>query len=198
MYKVCKTKQSINRQKEIEQTFLDLLSTVRYEEISVKSICEKAKIPRKAFYRYFECKEGVLFALIQHILVGYNEHYEKNKPVKRTIKNELACYFSFWITGNRSQLLRALIKNDLIAHFLRISREIPENNIIDISRFFPDKTQWEKRQILNFAISGLTSIMIEWFYGGCKESTLEMAGLACNLIGKPLFPNLTELGILME
>ena len=36
-------------------------------------ICESAKIPRKAFYRYFENKEGILQALILHVLQGYEE-----------------------------------------------------------------------------------------------------------------------------
>ncbi len=194
MFKECKTIKSKERQKEIEKTFLGLLKNKDYEDITVIEICDTAKIPRKAFYRYFYCKEGLLNALIKHTLDGYQNYYKNFKQAKRTIKLELECFFSFWLQEHIKIFLNAIIKSSLIGHLLKFSREIP-NDAIDMAKFLPDDNSWQRMHVFNFAISGLMSIMLDWYNGGCKQSISEMADVASRLLGKPLFPNLDKIGI---
>ena len=198
MYKVCKTQQSINRQRAIELSFLTLLSTRHYEDISVCDICDAAQIPRKAFYRYFENKDGILQGLILHTLQGYQEYATMATSSKRTIKNELERFFNFWITEPRKTMLNALIKSDLIDTMLKFNKGLPLSDFISVQKFFPDEDSYTARQILNFTITGLMSIMIDWFKSGYKETPLEMATLACRLIEQPLFKNLENIGIYRE
>ena len=198
MYKECKTVKSKARQKEIEFAFLTMLNAKHYEDISVCDICETAKIPRKAFYRYFENKEGILQALILHILQGYEEYSQNQKVTKRTIKNELERFFNFWITEPRKTLLKALIKSNLIDTMLKFNKGLPLSYFIDAKKFFPNESPDTAKQILNFTISGLMSIMIDWFENGYTKSPAEMATLACRLIEQPLFKNLEEIGIYRE
>ncbi len=194
MFKNCKTVKSINRQKLIEQAFLGLLRNKHYDNITVMEICDSVDVPRKAFYRYFSCKEGLLNALIKHTLDGYQDYYQKIKPEKRTIKNELEVFFSFWKQEYIKNFLDAIIKSSLVGHLLKFSREIP-NDIIDKSKFLPNDNLLYRTYVFNFAISGLMSIMLDWYNNGCKQSTYEMAEVASRLIGKPLFPNLNKIGI---
>ncbi len=198
MFKTCKTTKSLNRQKAIETAFLSLLKRKRFEDISVSQICEEIDIPRKAFYRYFNGKEGLLQALITHTLEGYQEYYTSLKQERRTIKGELECYFNFWITEPRKTLLTVLINSGLLEQLFTNSRKLPTNNFIDPSRFLPNETPYLRRQIFNFAISGLLSIMLDWFNGGCKESPKEMAKVSCRLLESPLFDNLENIGIYKE
>ena len=198
MYKTCKTKHSIARQQEIERAFLNLLKIKHYDDISVCEISDFAKIPRKAFYRYFENKEGILQALILHILQGYEEYSQTSTVKKRTIKNELERFFSFWITEPRKTLLKALIKSNLIDTMLKFNKGLPLAYFMDMKKFFPDDEPMVAKNILNFTISGLMSIMIEWFENGYKETPEEMATLACRLIEQPLFKNLESIGIYKE
>ncbi len=198
MYKMCKTKHSITRQREIETAFLNLLSIKHYESISVREISDYAKIPRKAFYRYFVNKEGVLQGLISHTLQGYTDYSKSFSVKKRTIQNELEQFFTFWITEPRKQLLNALIKSSLIDTMLKFNKGLPLAHFIDTNKFFPDETPNTAKQILNFTISGLMSIMIDWYENGYKETPEEMARLACRLIEQPLFKNLESIGIYKE
>ena len=198
MYKECKTVKSKARQKEIEFAFLSILTVRHYEDISVCDICETAKIPRKAFYRYFENKEGILQALILHVLQGYEEYSLTHTTNKRTIKNELERFFNFWITEPRKTLLKALIKSNLIDTMLKFNKGLPLAYFIDVKKFFPNESTETAKQILNFTISGLMSIMIDWFENGYRESPSEMATLACRLIEQPLFKNLEDIGIYRE
>ncbi len=195
MYKKCKTAPSSIRQREIEAVFLKLLTISSYETLTVCEICKQAKIPRKAFYRYFDGKEGLLKALIEHTLQGYQDYYKNFKRERRTLKGELECYFSFWLVEPQYTFLKVVINNSLVGHLLKASQGA---SIIDSSigeKFLPNETEKMRLQIFNFAISGLMTLMLEWFNGGHKEEPSEMAEIACRLIKQPLFPNLDSLGI---
>ena len=71
MYKFCKTEQSVQRQRELEQGLLTMMEHQRFEEISVSDLCDRLNIPRKSFYRYFSSKDGALFALLDHTLMEF-------------------------------------------------------------------------------------------------------------------------------
>lgn len=198
MFKRCKTQRSIKRQAEIENAFLTLLVTKSYEDVTVSEVCSQANIPRKAFYRYFACKEGLLEALIEHTLQGYQGYYENFKRERRTLKGELECFFSFWLVDPQKTLLKVMIKNSLVGHILKLSQSSRLIENVDAKKFLPYETDAMRSQIFNFAISGLMTLMLDWFNGGCKESPAKMAEISCRLIQHPLFPNLNEIGIYTE
>ena len=74
MYKLCKTEQSAQRQRQLEEGLLAAMKTKRYEEITISDLCEQMDIPRKSFYRYFSSKDGALHALIDHTLLDFEQH----------------------------------------------------------------------------------------------------------------------------
>ena len=71
MYKLCKTEQSAQRQRQLEEGLLTAMRTKRYEESSISDLCDQMGIPRKSFYRYFSGKDGALHALIDHTLMEH-------------------------------------------------------------------------------------------------------------------------------
>ena len=74
MYKLCKTEQSAQRQRQLEEGLLAAMKTKRYEEITISDLCEQMDIPRKSFYRYFSSKDGALHALNDHTLLDFEQH----------------------------------------------------------------------------------------------------------------------------
>ena len=56
MYKLCKTEQSAQRQRSLEEGLLPAMKTKRYEEITISDLCSQMEIPRKSFYRYFPAR----------------------------------------------------------------------------------------------------------------------------------------------
>lgn len=195
MYKKCKKATSIKRQKFIEEIFLKCLLIKHYEDITVSEICNLANIPRKAFYRYFETKEGVLHALIDHTLFSYEDFRSSIKTEKRTMKGDLETYFAFWTVEPRKSLLKALDKSDLVDHLYKCSKEMTGSGLINMSRFLPEEDAWTRKQIFNFTITGLITLMLDWFNDSCKQSTEEMAEIACRIISNSLVSKLEELGI---
>ena len=70
-YKACKTPQSAQRQREVVECLVDMMRTQQYGDITVCALCQRAQMPRKAFYRYFETKDDVFEALVELTMLEY-------------------------------------------------------------------------------------------------------------------------------
>ncbi len=194
MYKLCKTEQSAKRQRKIERAMLEMLKTRRFEDLTVTELCEYVGMPRKAFYRYFDSKEDTLDALIEHTLgeyVGFEKDFS-GLPNRR-LQSEIEEYFSFWRI--RKPFLDFLERNGLMGILVERSIRYPVRDRVDMDKFQPNRDDFTKELVLKFAFSGLIFVMLEWYKSGFKASVEDMAAVVCNVFTKPLFPNLSELGI---
>lgn len=198
MYKECKTEQSAKRQYEVEQAFLDLLLTKSYNEITVCELCKLADIPRKAFYRYFDDKEGVLHALIHHTLVRYGEFSAKSTNARRTVRSEIEQFFLYWKEETPKKLLKALDGSDLLNELISLSIDFSSSRLLNLSKFFGEEDSKIGKEMFCFTITGLMALMLSWHREGYSRSTTEMANITCRLLTAPIFPNLSEWGIYEE
>ena len=108
MYKQCRTEQSSNRQRILEQGLLDAMIQQHYDSISVSDLCSRMGIPRKSFYRYFSGKEGALHALIDHALLDY-ENYPYDDPTWETFDGEVMAAVR---TTNEKGTIRVIFSAD--------------------------------------------------------------------------------------
>ena len=191
MYKLCKTEQSAQRQRELEQSLVALMGDRRYEEITVSEFCAYAGIPRKAFYRYFSSKDGALYALLDHTMMEYQlfrEPYGPGEP--RTLERDLESFFLFW--KKQHELLDAL-KNSGLSGILmeRAINSVCSNPAFN--RLLPGESSSIRDHVLRFSVCGLMIMMVNWHLGGFRENPREMAEIATRLVTKPLFPYIKEL-----
>lgn len=187
MYKLCKTEESAQRQRELEIGLLKLMTTCRYEEISVSYLCQQMQIPRKSFYRYFSSKDGALHALLDHTLIGYEAYYSTDSKVAgRTLQSDMELFFGFWV--EQKPLLDALEKSGMSG--VLIERSIIHAISEDVmpKRFLPGDSMEVCFHITRFAVCGLMSMVLFWHHGGYEQSIKEMAKTACRLLDRPLFP----------
>lgn len=201
MYKLCKTEESSRRQREIEGYLLSLMTVKNFEDISVMDICLGMNMPRKAFYRYFDNKDGALHALIDHTLMDFepfNEAYERGRgksTARRQLKGELERFFVFWTLPEKKALLDGLEKSNLTGLLIQSSVDFSNSSFVNPAKFLPDESEWMRTELLQFAICGLMSITLSWYRGGFAESTSDMAAAAARMFSRPLFPDLGKLGI---
>ncbi len=192
MYKLCKTEQSARRQKEIEAGLLNMINDIGYESITVTNLCRRMEMPRKAFYRYFDSKESVLDALIEHTLSEYRGFHTGVPPERRSLIAELEGYFKYWY--ERRALLDTFSKNNILSRLIDASLNYPVGDMINVAKFLPEDDTATRRQIFRFAICGLTVMMLDWYKRGFQESFSGMAKYACRMLSRPLFPDLASLG----
>lgn len=188
MYKICKTSQSIKRQREIEEVLFNIMKKKDYDCITVTEICTELNMPRKAFYRYFDGKDDVLHALIDHTMMTY-KGFSNNE--NWNIKKELEIFFIFWY-DNRD-LLDVLEKNKLIMKLFECAANFPIKDMISMSKYLPHDNEWAKNKIFKFAIFGLLFEAVNWYREGFKTNISDISDIAFRILSQPLFPNLDQL-----
>lgn len=194
MYKLCKTEQSANRQRAIENCLFDLLKQKSYDSITVTELCLEMNMPRKAFYRYFDSKEDALYGLIDHTMSDYNGFsVDRSGETDRSLSRELEEYFKFWY--EKRDFLDAIDRSGLIGVLIDRTINFPVEDRVFMSKFLPNEDDIARDKVFKFAFSGLVYTMITWYRDGFAESTRDMAKLACRMLCEPLFPNLYDLGI---
>ncbi len=185
MYKLCKTEQSAQRQRQLEEGLLTAMKTKRYEEITISDLCEQMGIPRKSFYRYFSSKDGALHALIDHTLLDFEQHTGiLSGSALGDAHQDLRHFFEFW--HQQKQLLDALERSGLSG--VLIQRAITQAQNEYVLPRYPTAPELKvvQHHAITFAICGLMSMMTRWHRSGYTESAQEMANIATALLTKPL------------
>ena len=126
MYRQCSTEKSAQQQRKFEECMLSAMLRQNYDSISISGLCRDANLSRKTFYRLFDAKGDVLYALIDHAIMDA-EFYRPDPSVG---SGEMHRFFAFW--KSQAQLLDALEKNHItnilsqrcIEHVLRESPEV--------------------------------------------------------------------------
>ena len=185
VYKLCKSEQSASRQRQLELGLLELMQSVPYHQISVTDLCSRLQIPRKAFYRYFADREGALYSLIDHTLMEYESVAQLVRAENRTITGDLEKFFLFW--KNQKPLLDALSRSEISS--LLVNRIIQQtiNNSTIPGRFLTSDSEEMQPYVIQFALQGMMSMVLQWHSNGFSESSADLAIRAARLLTRPLF-----------
>ena len=185
MYKLCKTEQSAQRQRSLEEGLLAAMKTKRYEEITISDLCSQMEIPRKSFYRYFSSKDGALYALIDHTLLDFEQ--QTGILTGNTLGNvsrDLQHFFAFW--QERRQLLDALERSGLSGVLVQRAISQAQNEYVPSRSPANQEVRAMQYHTITFAICGLMSMVTRWHRSGYSESVTEMAQIATTLLTRPL------------
>lgn len=183
MYKRCITEQSARRQRELEMGLLNAMCARGYESISISELCDEMGVPRKSFYRYFNGKEGALYALIDHTMMDFSGEVF-SEEISATM-DTLERFFIYW--KERKKLLDALARNDLSA--LLIQRAIIRASEEDIitTKLMSLHMGLKREYVVMFLVSGLLSLVLQWHHEGFADPPRQMAATAAHLITRPMF-----------
>lgn len=182
MYKLCKTEQSAKRQRQLEMGLLEAMQTQRYEDISISDLCDRMKIPRKSFYRYFSSKDGALVALMDHTMMSFFEAgYRSGK--EGSALGDLEGFFRFWYENKA--LLDALQRSQLSGLLVERARSFALRE-----RLMPRQLQNRPTEVqgiaLSFAVCGLMSVVIQWHHEGYLIRPEKMTQIATSMLTQPL------------
>ena len=192
-YKACKTSQSAERQRHIVECLEQMLKEMPFEAITVQALCERAQVPRKTFYRYFDGKDGVFTALIDQFKLDYEQYrgpYLEGEA--RTSEKEMEKVFLFWY--EHRALLFAIVKSNLVVYAVEqfMQRGYSERlgaRLVDSQQNGSDDRML--RMIIYFSTSGLFVILLDWLRRGCEETPKEMAAMTVKLLTRPLYRTLS-------
>lgn len=187
MYKYCKTEQSVQRQRELEQGLLDMMKYKQFEEISVSDLCDRLNIPRKSFYRYFSSKEGALHALLDHTLLEFYDTGSIEGLRGGTPVGDLERFFHFW--QKRKSLIDAMLRSNLSGMLVERAVSLAKQEEL-MPGYVKDWENMMQNIAMSFVVCGLMSMVIQWHREGYRISAEKMAQAAVAMLSRPLIPKL--------
>lgn len=160
MYKICKTEQSLKRQKLFQTTLLSLMEQKNYQDITVTSLCKEMDIPRKTFYRYFNTLDDVLNMILDEALTNSFLYLE--------ITTDLTGYLNYW--KKEKYLLDVLEENRLSSLLVTKSQE-------RLTAFRKDGAMTNHDIMYSAYIAALFTILLSWHHSGMQQSVEEITSL---------------------
>lgn len=184
MYLQCVTEESSKRQRQFELILLEEMGQRRYEQITVGQLCQKARVSRSAFYRYFDSKDDVLFALIDHTLLDYYKNQADQHNDLQSYREDLAPFLQYW--QEQKPLLDALQRNALDGKLLERCMKHTIQRYFD-ERFDPLLgNEATRHQIMLFAITGIFTLILDWHHKGYSLTIEQMMEVMERVMIHPL------------
>ena len=179
MYRQCTTEKSSLQQRKFEQCMLDAMLKYDYDDISISRLCRDAGLSRKTFYRLFDNKSDVIFALVDHAFLD-SESFVPSPDVK---PGGLHHFFAFW--KEQKPLLDALNKNGITSFLMDRAAEFILREDNDLAHVLGADLE-NGYEILRFNLSAIFSLMISWYNSGYQKSIDEMSALLMQLLTTPM------------
>lgn len=169
MYRKCTTEASVQHQKQVTDTLLEMMKKTPYEDISVTQLCRNAGITRRIFYHLFSNKTGALYALVDHKILDY-EHYNKGIPW------DSLRFFRYW--KEQKPFLDVLCENGFSGLLLERMLNLALTEDYDV-RHWLHHHGWAgySQEVIVFGLSGVIGLVYSWYYGGFQKEPEEMAAL---------------------
>ena len=179
MYKDCITEESARRQRQLEQCLMELMLTTEYNQITISHISDRAGISRKSFYRYFNSKDGCLYALLDHAIFDGAAYYLPEHRSGQSSRLIYERFFAYW--KNNASLLDALERNALgllLAERMLVYCVQEEHEF----RYFFREQANESAEHSIFYISGIMGLILNWHKNGFSKSVNQMAKILSDMI----------------
>ncbi|MCI8387559.1 MAG: TetR/AcrR family transcriptional regulator [Clostridiales bacterium] len=174
-----------NTAKKMDIALIELLNKKDFEYITIKEICEYAKVNRSTFYLHYENMRDLLEESIEYANCQMMSYYQKGadsfmvqiSDIKRenlvlTTREYLIPYLSF-IKDNRMLFCATLRYPEIMGatkryEWLRTNIVFPILGRFDIQ---PDRMEY----MMQFYINGIIAIVQTWLKSGCSESLEKIA-----------------------
>lgn len=181
MYKFCKTEESAERQRKFESALLLMMQEKSYGEISVTELCQKVGIARKNFYRYFENKEDVLCAMLDHTILDFSRFDAPESVTFTHSPKEIVQFLSYWEL--QKPLLDALRNNGMSTRLIERVLFHAWQQDTGFLKLLGDNA--DPNTVL-FAVSGIITLIITWHHLGFRQSKGELASDIYRLMTQPI------------
>ena len=179
MYTLCTTEKTAQQQRQFEKAFLELALEIAYDDLTVSELCRKAGLSRKIFYRLFERKGDVLYALVDHTLLDASVH-EPDISVK---EGGLHRFLDFW--RSQKDLLDVLHKNKGSALLTDSAIQLILHEGSEFSHCLGLNDTKFGRQALAFYISGIFALVLDWHKQDFAQSIDELSEALMYLLTTP-------------
>ena len=188
MEKLPQTQVALKRRELLEEALLELMRTKGYAQTTVTDICRAADIPRRTFYRYFDCKEAVLRAVMEtmltdcclDVMLEFNQGFE-------VMHESLIRNFRYW-QGPGREKLDLFLDNGLSGEMMQCALQWLESEHL-VLPYRPGDSPQELEILTMVGSSGFFTLLMYWRRNEYRETPEKMAEFAIRVLSEPLFPH---------
>ena len=182
-----------NTAKKMNDALIALLETKEYEYITIKEICHIANVNRSTFYLHYSNMNDLLEETIKSLNLSFNSHFKSKGNESAIISKDNLDDLLLINDDNLIPYLNFIKENKKIYKVLKNHPQLFNANktydqmfrklFVPIMNRFGLDEKWHK-YLMDFYISGLTSIVLDWVYDDCKISVQEVSDFIKGLIVK--------------
>lgn len=182
-----------NTAKKMNDALITLLETKEYEYITIKEICRIANVNRSTFYLHYSNMNDLLEETIKSLNLSFNSHFKSKENESTIISKENIEDLLLINDDNLIPYLNFIKENKNIYKVLKTHPQLFNANktydqmfrklFVPIMNRFGLDEKWHK-YLMDFYISGLTSIVLDWVYDDCKIPVQEVSDFIKGLIVK--------------
>ena len=182
-----------NTAKKMNDALITLLETKEFEYISIKEICHIANVNRSTFYLHYSNMNDLLEETIKSLNLSFNSHFNSKENENTIISKDnledlllinddnLIPYLNF-IKENKN-IYKVLKNHPQLFNANKTYEQMFRKLFVPIMNRFGLDEKWYK-YLMDFYISGLTSIVLDWVYDDCKIPVQEVSDFIKGLIVK--------------
>ena len=182
-----------NTAKKMNDALITLLETKEFEYISIKEICHIANVNRSTFYLHYSNMNDLLEETIKSLNLSFNSHFNSRENENTIISKDnledlllinddnLIPYLNF-IKENKN-IYKVLKNHPQLFNANKTYEQMFIKIFVPIMNRFGLDEKWHK-YLMDFYISGLTSIVLDWVYDDCKIPVQEVSDFIKGLIVK--------------
>lgn len=187
-----------NTASKMNDALISLLEKKDFEYITIKEICEEAKVNRSTFYLHYSNTSELLEEVIERLDTSFSSHFQTNKTSKSIVQNEnlsdlylindefLLPYLSF-IKENK-KIYSAIKNKPNIFGANNTYKHIFDHVFSPIMSRFGLDYKWHK-YMMDFYINGITAVILDWVNDDCITDIKEMSNFIQTLIVKYIKEN---------
>ena len=182
-----------NTAKKMNDALITLLETKEFEYITIKEICHIANVNRSTFYLHYSNMNDLLEETIKSLNLSFNSHFNSRENESTIISKDnledlllindenLIPYLNF-IKENKN-IYKVLKNHPQLFNANKTYEQMFRKLFVPIMNRFGLDEKWHK-YLMDFYISGLTSIVLDWVYDDCKIPVQEVSDFIKGLIVK--------------
>ena len=163
----------------IKTAFEELICEKDYEQISVKELCDRARINKKTFYHYYETLDALLAELQLELSAGYIEIVKDYKLPEELDKVNRA-FFEYSVSQG---LAYEKITTSVTYHSIR---DEMVDNVNDAgwgeSKKYLKLSGYEKRLLMSFINNAVLSAYRQWVEDGKKMKLEEVIDMTNRIV----------------
>lgn len=176
----------------MDEALITLLEKKDFDYITIKEICDVAKVNRTTFYLHYENVSDLLAEALEYMNTKFLSCFQSD--VASTIENirvaekselifiapeYLEPYLQF-IKDNQKIFVAALSKPEIYESDTKF--DMLYQHILEpiLQRFsYPEQ---KRRFLMSFYIHGIMGIVMEWMKGGCNEDISEISKMIVEIV----------------